>query len=468
VELKEYSLTSKGYLDLAKVPDLLLEEVGSFLKDLRVNAHLRQKDVAEIVGVSKSLVAHWETNRSRMRLLDLVKITEKLNIPRDAIYSLIDQGELLLKSRLPVKLERIREIIQYLYPQKYKSYWQINVIKCAKETLQRIRETLDLHLFIIRTNQAQIHSKELHNYLTTFFQYTKLPKIHPPLTKEVVFWYENGVDLKKAIICPLLQTDGTIGHCEKPTIKLYGNSKILHDYLVDAIYYEYKELPTSYFIYSTASQHYSTEYKQKKVKAIIDEVMKLAGNSKTAPAVGQSVEEYLAEPQPHLNYLIDAPVLEQQIALRIWASTEGSVGIQKYRERIYPNLKIACAHPILVKQLKKMSKQQKINFTIVYSQKYWSGISKLYNSSISACIEFLKLGGFIKGVKISSNSPYHEGIDKDILTLGILEYIKQRRKTKTRPKKLPLNLHHHNVNKIIENKEYKTEHYYVNYFTTRL
>ena len=78
-------------------------------------------------------------------------------------------------------------------------------------------------------------------------------------------------------------------------------------------------------------------------------------------------------------------------------------------------------------------------------------------------MQFLKLGGFIKGVKIGGNSPYHEGIAKDVLLLGILEY-KKCELENSDLKKLPIQQAHHKINKIIENRKYKAVDYYINYF----
>ena len=193
--------------------------------------------------------------------------------------------------------------------------------------------------------------------------------------------------------------------------------------------------------------------------------MNIAGNTKTSPAHGQTVEEYLQEPQPHLNYLVKAPKTVQKIALRIWASTEGCMLLTHIQNKhVYPCLSIGCSHPVLAEQLQQIGQQLSINFTIQRVKKGWSGIASLRSSSIRGCIDFLKLGGFIKGIKISAQSKYHKDIDKDILTLGILEYIIQRKTTKKWPKKPPIVAHHRNINKIIKNREYKSENYYINYF----
>jgi len=201
------------------------------------------------------------------------------------------------------------------------------------------------------------------------------------------------------------------------------------------------------------------------VKEIIDEVMKLSGNSKTKPANGQDVDEYLKEPQPHLCYLLNAPESEQKIALRIWASTEGCISMhRKGKGYIYPVFKIACAHPDLNAQLKQIAEKHGILLYKHSCSTVWSGIDSLTSTTTNTCLNFLKLGGFIERVKISANSPYHEGIDKTALTLGILEFMK-RQKTNQELRSLSLEKVHNKINKIIRNREYKTADYYINYFS---
>jgi hypothetical protein len=211
---------------------------------------------------------------------------------------------------------------------------------------------------------------------------------------------------------------------------------------------------------------YVTTYDQNSVEEIADEIMNLAGNTKTKPANRQTVEDYLKEPQPHLKYLLNASETEQKIALRIWASTEGFISINKDRRNkcLYPVIGIACAHPGLTIQLKHIAHQFNFNLTKINFKDAWSGIRGLRTSALSSCIGFLKLGGFIKGVKISSHSKYHEGIDKDILLLGILEF-KKYEQIKPRLRTLSRKQIHYEVNKLIKNGKYKSEDYYINYFS---
>lgn len=460
VELKEGVYTEQGYLDLVKVPNLRVARAGRFLKKLRLENCLRQKDIANILGVCRGAVKNWELNRCKILLQSLIKIAETLDVSRDSIYSLIEEGEFSLRNTvLPVKFELIRDIVPYLSPHKCEDdRGRITLLKCYSKNHSNALLSLNINPRVYR-NYQEIQSRELYNYLTTFFSYTKVPKIRPPLVTEVKGWYDSGIDLKRAVIIPCLQSDGNMDQYRCMRIRFYGKNKILHKYFVDAMFFEYQELPTSYLMGDPSE--YVTSYEKRSIKEIADDVFNLAGNAKTSPAHGQTVDEYLLESQPHLSYLINGPKIEQQIALRIWASTEGWIGIYKHRGWIYPSLGIGCSHPVLSKQLQQIAQQHSIHFTIKHD-KVWSKISQLSNRTIGGCINFLKLGGFIKGVKISTNSPYHEGIPKDILFLGILEYFKRGVINK---KELPIDVHHHNVNRIIKNREYKSADHYINYFS---
>ena len=115
-------------------------------------------------------------------------------------------------------------------------------------------------------------------------------------------------------------------------------------------------------------------------------------------------------------------------------------------------------------QLQQIARRFNINFGITRSKSTWSRIRGLSADSISSCIEFQKLGGFFKGVKISANSKYHKGIQKDVYLLGILEF-KRRQKIRRKLRNLSLRNIHNEINKIIKNREYNSQGYYINYFS---
>ena len=118
VELKEDTLRLNGYLDLIKIPRLYVFGSGQFLKNLRRKNGLYQKDIAKIIGVTRIQVNRWEKSKLKVPLKSLIEIAEFLGVSREKIYELIDQGEISTKTNLPVKFEKICDLVSYLYPVK--------------------------------------------------------------------------------------------------------------------------------------------------------------------------------------------------------------------------------------------------------------------------------------------------------------------------------------------------------------
>ena len=127
-------------------------------------------------------------------------------------------------------------------------------------------------------------------------------------------------------------------------------------------------------------------------------------------------------------------------------------------------LEIGCAHPDLSKQLKQLGRRFDVRFIKTRAKDSWSGWLGLQSTGMSSVLNFLKLGGFLKGVEISSSSPYHKGLAKDVYLLGILEF-KKRERENSQLRNLSRAKIHHAINKIIENKEYNTTDYYIDYFS---
>ena len=459
VELKEDAITEQGYFDLAKVPGLYVDRTAQFLKNLREQMGLSQLKFAKKLGINKWAFINWERNRKRVPLTKLVEIAKFAGLSKDRIYSLIDQGIFKLNAPLSGKFEKIRDVIQFLKPPR-RRHKNVTVLRCPPKIIEQIEK---LGFQVKRSGRGmRLNSTRLYDYLTTLFHYSKIPKINPPLTTDVKSWFDQGVDLKRAIIIPCLQSDGCSGKSQYYLTRLsfVGNCKILHNFFVDSMHYAYKLFPSCYF----AHKNYVpvTIYQQQR-NDIKEEIIKLAGNTKTSLAHGQTIDEYLKEPQPHLNYLINSGKNEKSIAFRIWASTEGAISIIGSKTGICISFKIGCAHPKLVRDLQQVVRQLQINLKIEKAKENWSGILGLSTYAMKNLIEFIRIGGFISDVRISSNSPYHEGIPKDILALGILEYFRQRKMNKW-PKKLPISTHHDNINKIVRNKEFNSADYYINYY----
>jgi hypothetical protein len=370
---------------------------------------------------------------------------------------MIDHGKFCLSTNLPLKPQAVRDIIPYLVPHQPNDQ-KVTILNCPETVMLRIKK-ITKNLWKSQS-LYQANSKDLNLYLKALFLYTKEYKINPPLTNEVKHWHNSGVDLVKAVIIPLLQTDGT---CVKNCLIFMGKNKILHDLLVDSMYFSYNILPSTYMKQPDSVFVPRTVYGHKKSKKVATDLMSMCGNIKTIPAKGQTQEQYLEETQAHISYLMGATETEQKIALRIWASAEGNVGVERDKGYIYPSLRITCTNPIVINQLKELASQFNIYFTIDMSKDTWSGFHRLNSKSISNAINFLKIGSLIQNVKISAKSPYYEGLAKDELLLGILEF-KIREKKNSSLRKLPIDQIHHKIRNIVLKKEYKTVDYYIQYF----
>lgn len=56
------------------------------LEAARVNAHLTQKELADILGISNVTVVNWEKGKTEPTLSQLKKISELSGIPSDFIF----------------------------------------------------------------------------------------------------------------------------------------------------------------------------------------------------------------------------------------------------------------------------------------------------------------------------------------------------------------------------------------------
>lgn len=61
----------------------MLKIFGSRLKELRIDAGLKQSELAPVFNVSKTTICQWETSKQEPSLEDIVKISEYFNVSTD-------------------------------------------------------------------------------------------------------------------------------------------------------------------------------------------------------------------------------------------------------------------------------------------------------------------------------------------------------------------------------------------------
>lgn len=467
--LKDKALTSNDYFDLDQIPNLRVF-AGRFLKSTRLKSNLTQKEFSDKFKISRLALYHWEHNRTAMPLKILIKIAEHYGINKKEVYQSIEKKNIFIKKNINLSF-KYGEIVGVLPFISARGKDDLIIKQNGKNYVGKISKLFNVKVYHSPNKQFVINNADLHNFFVTFFDKASILRIKPPLTNFVK--NIKNVDLRKAVICPLLQTDGC--GCFDKRRRLYfisfkNISKELHNIFVDSVYFAYnKFLPCSYLLKDRLkedkyTQCYVTKYNGIEFQPIYEDLLKLCGNFKTSIYYSQNLEDYEKEAKPHLNYLLDAKKIEKIIALRIWASAEGAI-IPMRRNKgglIVPKLQISCSNKELLFQLDKVTKSVGLHFSV--RNEKGIGYKCLYNMTISCILSFLRLGGFIEGVKISKNSKYYEGIDKQDLAYSILEFMSKERKNSSL-RKLSMEDIHKKIKKISENEEFKSIDYYRKFFS---
>lgn len=61
------------------------EKIAKRLKKFRKSCQLSQEELAEAIGVSRSMVSSWELGRTDITVKDALKVVEYLNISLDEL-----------------------------------------------------------------------------------------------------------------------------------------------------------------------------------------------------------------------------------------------------------------------------------------------------------------------------------------------------------------------------------------------
>ena len=66
--------------------------VGNAMKGVRRSAHLKQADLATVLGLSRGAIANMETGRQRMTLETIQQFCDYFEIPMHTLFEAIDQA----------------------------------------------------------------------------------------------------------------------------------------------------------------------------------------------------------------------------------------------------------------------------------------------------------------------------------------------------------------------------------------
>lgn len=226
----------------------------------------------------------------------------------------------------------------------------------------------------------------------------------------------------KHLICVMLLTDG---YASQNVIKMNNDSAVMHNIFFDLMFHTFDITPTSFRKTKRKNQ---TTYARKEIIPIFNRLRLYTPGFKKSP-IDQSVEEYLSEPQPSLEFLLKAPKEIQIEAFRLGMCAEGSITPSLYKGYVRGILSFACAHPKLAEQWLEITKNIDLSgFSITKDKGSWSGINGIKTASKKDLEHFLNLGGFLKGAKVGRGSPYYYGFDKQEVLLALLKFMEISKK----------------------------------------
>lgn len=458
--LRKDLLIENRFFDLLELDGLYVFKVGSILKEWRNRTGVSQTHLNRLMKRNKDYFGLVERNIRGLPLRRLFILGKNLGVIKDRIgfYKLLGVNDVFFGSigksnriKLPLPSSS-KDILNKICLAK-KHTFRVSI---KKEISSRERDALkEKFNFKIEKKDYDgcerhyIRSLTFNSFLRKFFRFEKKCKLHFPLTQYVAS-RKNKIDLVRGIILPLLQSDGC-------PWTFTNKCKEFHDIIVDAFYYHYGVLPTSYMIQCEGDSAYNTTFPNIDNK-IKKELLSISGNVKTTPAVGQSKEDFLKEPQPHLDYLLESDRETQIAGLQMYFAAEGWVQFyETHGGYAAPLLGIACSHPTVHFGLIELCK--KFNAKMLSTEKSnWTGLGELLTTGLIQVINLIRIEPFVDGIFISRGH-FKNHLKKEAL-LSILEY-RHREKQKLVNHKIPREAKIKNIKSILNNKEFKNKNYYV-------
>lgn len=428
--LKKGSLTEYNSFDMTKMGNVYVYGANDIFVKCRRKLVLSQHKLAKYVGAKD--IAKYESSSRGVPLNLLTKIAKLLGTDLNNLLSSCQNLKFSYGgNEVPIIMpHNPSEAIEIIRNVKPISSTNSNFMISIKEIPFSLKDSK-----VLQNKRKRLYgySKILWKFLTTFYSYEKEPALQLPLsnlTKELI---EGQVTLKY-VAASLLLAEGSRN---RKGFDFSNKSKVLHDLLVDSIFYEYGVLPTTYFNYvgDVHRTFYSTN-----VLGVRKDIEDEFGCLKTSPK--GDTESYLKQFQPRLEGLKKR--VDMEMATRIFASTEGCVSFTVIPQNkklgeytVSPKIHISCAHPKILLDIHKILTS--LGFVPHLTEgNTWSGWCGLRLSALIDVIKFLDMGGFIPGVKVARSDSNFCGVEKQKLLLSIIELRKRLSRDKGFRKKLDL------------------------------
>lgn len=467
MRLKEGVVTPRGFLDISQIAGIRVHGINKFFSELMKKTELAKSQFSKKFNVLRDKLRRWENSEVSIPLSTLINIANYLGIEKEHLYEYFYKNKNKFSCwtsnplNIPLKIKDIDlDKLTFIYPYTKRNGGLYLFSKEVKYYLDKIgkfsywrNENSDKVLYT--------RSRLFNLYLRTFFDYTKTYKLMPPLTR--FFFNQDNINISKEIAALLILTEGSLNKFNRFGFIFINQSKILHNLLVDSIYFGFNKYPNTFMSQPKGKSTTLTQYTSKTKEFITYALLDIVKNFKTAPHDNQTVDDYYKEPQPTLNKLLKLSLADIKKLLSILMACEGSVNVNRYggiTGRVVPSIELACSHPALCKEIKQLF--SKVGFKTIKrsSNQTWSGTRGLtVTHSIEGSIKFAEEIGFFPQVKVTGKSKYYKGIEKQKLLLSILEFGKLQKENR---KLMHINLSeiHPEIKEIALNNKFKDISFY--------
>lgn len=341
------------------------EKQKELLLELKEALGLSQEELAARLNVSRRCLRNW--------------ISETRTLPKKVFFKVV--------SWCP-DLKRFAASIKEVLPSNWGG---------KKGGKSRYKQLLKTGMFVA-------HHKLM---LTKRREVSKMRRVRLPSTskfyKEVISEDVSSLPL----LATLLLTDG---YLQKRGVVGYTSiDSVLMNVFIDLARANSKKLPNLLQRDDGRLEAYVFDRK------LVQELFTLSPSYKKSPS-NTSKKEYLDEPQPPVDFLLETDVRTRLYSIRLAMSADGCITARKpINGQMIANLIFACANPTLLNGWKKVFSSLGIEMRVIKAKVKWAGVGGLVASKKEMLYRFWKLGGFVDGVKITRKSPNFAGIEKNAL-----------------------------------------------------
>lgn len=222
---------------------------------------------------------------------------------------------------------------------------------------------------------------------------------------------EEKVNLK-CILATCLLTDGSLSNeGEGYRISYYAKDIVLKNFIKALLFKLSKFIPSENFdkrgIYAIRVND----------KYLVNELHELSPTFKKMPRKNQTKKEYLTEIQPSLKFLKNTNDSTIKWCIRFAFSTDGCISISKNNTK---ELNLACYHPVLAREWAEIIEKYGMKVHLGKDKTSWCGIDGVRIYDLTSIKNFIKIGGFVPGVKISNKSKRFNNLEKNMLLKSIV------------------------------------------------